>query len=275
MTSDSSQPEPLAAVAPVVAPTPPRARDKARIRFSKGGDLRLVSHRDLLKCFERVLRRAELPIHHSQGFHPMPRMVLAQSLGLGIIGHSEVLELEFDEPVEPADLQRRLIAQMPPGLRILSVGRIPVKSSAQVRRAGYRVTVPGERAAETARRIDALLEAKELWVERTRPAARRFDLRPLVSELRLSDQTFEMLLWVTPNGAARPDEVLTLLGLGDLVEAGVPLERHVLELHDETHDSGPVPEVAAPSQGAAGPRQAADKPVRPTALVSGPMNFDT
>ena len=257
-----------------VAPRP-RACDKARIRFSKGGDLRLVSHRDLLKCFERVLRRAQLPVHHSQGFHPMPRMVFAQSLGLGIIGLSEVLELEFDEPVEPDDLQRRLAAQMPPGLQILAVKRIPVKSSAQVRRAGYRVAPPTARVWEIEPRIDTLLQTPELWVERTRPSPRRFDLRPLISQLSLHDHALEMLLWVTPTGAARPDEVLTLLGLGDLVENGVPLERHILELHDETHDPGPVPEVHAISQPAAGTRPAADTAVRPTALVAGPMNFDT
>jgi radical SAM-linked protein len=270
MVSDRSQTDLLSPAA-----DRPRACDKARIRFAKGGHLRLVSHRDLLKCFERVLRRAELPVHHSQGFHPMPRMVFAMSLGLGIIGLSEVLELEFDGPVEPDDLARRLAAQMPPGLEILSVQRIAVKASAQVRRAGYRVSVPGERAAELAPRIDTLLSTPELWVERTRPAARRFDLRPFISELCLNDQTLEMMLWVTPNGAARPDEVLALLGLGDLAEGGVPLERHVLELHDETHDPGPVPEALANCRPGAGPRTAADKTVRPTALVAGPMSFDT
>jgi radical SAM-linked protein len=269
MASDTPHTEPLPGT------QRPRACDKARIRFSKGGNLRLVSHRDLLKCFERVLRRAKLPVHHSQGFHPMPRMVFAQSLGLGIIGSSEVLELEFDEPVEPDDLQRRLAAQMPPGLQILAVRRIPVKASAQVRRAGYRVTIPGARLAAIGPRIDVLLQTSELWIERIRPTARRFDLRPLISQVRLNDHALEMLLWVTPTGAARPDEVLTLLGLGDLVENGVPLERHILELHDETHDPGPVPEVHTINQPEKGKRLTADPGVRPTALVAGPMNFDT
>jgi radical SAM-linked protein len=259
----------------------PRASDKARIRFRKDGDLRFVSHRDLMKCFERVLRRAHLPVHATQGFHPMPRMIFAMSLGLGILGAEEILELEFDEPIEPGEVQRRLAAQMPPGLEILDVQRIDVKSSARVRRTGYRARIPAERAAELPARIDGLLTARELWVERTRPAPRRFDLRPLLSELRVNDQMIEMLLWVTPHGAARPDEVLGLLGLGDLVEAGVPLERHRLELCDEIHDPGLIAEA---NQGgprhepqdhpAAGPRDA-DRPARPTALVSGPLSFDS
>jgi radical SAM-linked protein len=277
MASDSPQTEKLS---PVKAA---RACDKARLRFSKGGNLRFVSHRDLMKCFERILRRAELPVHQSQGFHPMPRMVFAMSLGLGILGTSEVLELEFDEPMEPAELQRRLEAQMPRGLVILSVRRIAVGASARVRRAGYRVAVPPALARELPARIEELLVAKALWVERTRPAPRRLDLRPYLSELRLSDtengMELEMLLWVTPNGAARPDEILGLLHLSELVDSGVPVERHVLELHDEIQDPGPLPEILASRQLALPrpehQREPAETAARPTALISGPLSFDS
>jgi radical SAM-linked protein len=219
--------------APLPAAACPRACDKVRVRFHKGGGLRLVSHRDLMKCFERILRRACLPVHVTQGFHPLPRMVFAQSLGLGIVGLEEVLELEFTQPVDPDDVRRRLDLQMPPGLEILSVRRIAVSSSAQVRRAGYRIRVPAERQAGLSDRIEGLLVSQESWIERTRPTPRRLNIQPFLSELRLNEDQLEMLLWVTPNGAARPGEVLALLGLGDLAQSGVPLERHILEIHDE------------------------------------------
>ena len=73
------------AMAPDTTPTPaytpsgrepPDVRDKIRIRFRKGGDLRLLSHHDLMRSFERMLRRAALPLRNSQGFHPKPRLVL-------------------------------------------------------------------------------------------------------------------------------------------------------------------------------------------------------
>jgi radical SAM-linked protein len=141
--------------------------------------------------------------------------------------------LEFSEPIEPDDVSRRLTAQMPPGLEIDSVRRIALNCTAQVRRAGYRVAVPAERSQELSQHIEQLLATKECWVERTRPSPRRLNLRPFISELRINDGRLEMLLWVTPNGAARPGELLDLLGLGDLAQSGVPLERHVLELDDE------------------------------------------
>src|SRR5580700_3488370 len=65
------------------APGAEPVRDKVRIRFRKGGDLRLVSHHDLMHVFERMFRRATLPFHSTEGFNPKPRMAFALSLALG------------------------------------------------------------------------------------------------------------------------------------------------------------------------------------------------
>jgi hypothetical protein len=59
------------------------------------------------------------------------------------------------------------------------------------------------------------------------------NLRPFFQEIRISSDAVEMDLWVTPYGTARPDEVLTLLGLNDLLDQGMILERTELELEDE------------------------------------------
>src|SRR5262245_30862643 len=82
---------------PKPAPRPAAPVDKVRLRFRKTGPLRLLSHHDLLRCFERLLRRAGLPVHRTHGFHPHPRLVFALSLPLGVVGCEEVAELELDE----------------------------------------------------------------------------------------------------------------------------------------------------------------------------------
>src|SRR5262249_58207632 len=69
--------------------------DKIRFRFAKTGDLRFVSHLDLMRCLERMLRRAAVPFKSTACFHPTPRLVLALSLPLGVAGRNEVLELEL------------------------------------------------------------------------------------------------------------------------------------------------------------------------------------
>src|SRR5262245_11828122 len=117
------------------------ALDKARIRFRKSGDLRLVSHLDLLRSLERMLRRAAIPFRMTEGFHPTPRLVSALSLPLGVIGHSEVAELELTEEVEPDEILRRLREQAPPGIEFLSAKRIPIKTTARPRRAVYRIAI--------------------------------------------------------------------------------------------------------------------------------------
>ena len=208
-------------------------RDKVRIRFRKGGELRLVSHHDLMRCFERMLRRSGLPFHSTEGFNPKPRLIFALSLGLGIVGCEEVVELELDETLSAEEIQSRLAAQAPSGLEIIDVRRIDPKAGAQVRRVGYRITIPGELRLELAERITAILAAPHCWVERARPQPRQLDIRGYVRDLRLQEDDLEMDLVVTPQGTARPDEILRVLGLEDLLANGAVLERRRLEIDDE------------------------------------------
>lgn len=214
--------------------------DKIRLRFRKDGTLRLLSHHDLMRTFERMLRRADLPFSSSQGFHPKPRIIFALSLPLGVIGLEEVAELELATVLPTEEISDRLRRQAPPGLTILSVQRVPPRTQAQVRRLCYRLAVPEDVHATLQRRIAEVLASAECVVERTRPpGGRRVDLRPFLSDLRLVEDRsrkatlLEMELWLLPAGTARPEELLTLLGLQHLLDAGVVLERARLELHDE------------------------------------------
>jgi radical SAM-linked protein len=223
------------------------AQEKVRIRFQKRGDLRLVSHHDLLRCFERMLRRAQLPYCSTKGFNPKPRLVFALSLGLGIIGLDEVVELELDAPV--ADVQERLQKQAPAGLVIMSVKSIPPRLTAQVRSVTYGIPIPPLERDAAERRIESLLNSSECRVQRTRPEPRSVDIRPYLRELRILHDVLEIRTWVTPYGTARPDEVLSLLGLGDLLAQGAVLERTALELIDESAPvgtSGDEPVSGAP-----------------------------
>jgi radical SAM-linked protein len=222
-----------------------------RIRFRKDGPLRLLSHHDLMRCLERMLRRAALPVRQSKGFHPKPRVVFALSLPLGVVGCEEVVELELDEILPVEAVQERLVRQAPPGLTILSLRRIDFRTTARVHSLTYRIALPADRAAEAARRAVEMLAAKECWAERARPAPRRVDLRPWILSVRLTGGVpsteysvlstqyspparLEIDLCLTPAGTARPEEVLAALGLSELLEAGAVLERSRLALADET-----------------------------------------
>jgi radical SAM-linked protein len=278
MQSESQEAAPGAPATPDASST----RAKYRIRFRKAGELRLVSHHDLMHCFERMFRRAALPVARSRGFNPRPRLWFAQSLALGVVGLNEVLELELTEAIAPEDVERRLGDQCPPGLAILTVKSIDIRAAAHVRRARFRLPLAAP-ILDLSQRCGEFLSAEHHWIERTRPNRRRIDLRPFVAALEPGDSELGMTLWITPHGAARPEEVVEALGLHALIEAGAVLERVELELADEITDDVPMPAglPARPSTEEL-PKEESDErtasgpsAVRPTAIITGPLSFDS
>jgi radical SAM-linked protein len=237
--------------------------DKVRIRFRKDGDLRFVSHHDLMRAFERMLRRASLPFRSTEGFHPQPRLVFALSLPLGVSGLAEVLEIEWTETVEPDVALSRLNEQSPPGIEFLSAKRIDVKQTARVRRAIYRLAVPIAEIESLRNRCAKIAAAGALWVDRERPRPQQVNIRPYVNSLQCGPDHLEIDLWVTPEGSARADELVRELQLNHLLDAGTVLERIFLEIKDEID---PATASAAPALPSLEDRAAMVRPLSKPAL---------
>jgi radical SAM-linked protein len=206
---------------------------KLRFRFRKAGDLRFLSHHDLMRVFERMLRRAELPFRSTEGFHPKPKMAFASALALGIIGHQEVIEIEFDGELDAHVVLRQLAAQSPDGLELYAVRAIEFKKPAQVSRAVYSVRMTAEQLANAPRRLAEIMAQPQCWVERAKPQARRIEIRSFLRRLDVSGDSLTMEFEVTPNGTARPEDILRLLGLENEIMNGSVLERTLLEIQDE------------------------------------------
>src|SRR5262245_1778906 len=77
---------------------------RVRVRFRKEGDLRFLGHHDLMNCFERMFRRAQLTLLTTRGFNPHPRMTFALSLALGIVGKREVVEVDLADPLSADEI---------------------------------------------------------------------------------------------------------------------------------------------------------------------------
>jgi radical SAM-linked protein len=233
----------------IEAPRPPQtpgAIDKIRLVFRKDGSLRWLSHHDLLRTFERLLRRANLPVHHSGGFHPHARLVFALSLPLGVVGLAEIVDIEMDEVLPPVQVLERIRAQCPPGLYVLEAQSVPVRASLRVQGLCYGLDLPPERVAVVQARVAEVLAAAECVIERTRPPRRMLDIRPFLRNIRLDpiNARLEIDLYLQDTGTARPDEVLALLHLSDLLDAGILLERVRLDLDTSftaPTDSSPPP----------------------------------
>jgi radical SAM-linked protein len=205
-------------------------RQRVRIRFSKQGDLRLISHKDLLRAMERLFRRAGLNLSMSEGFHPKPRMSFPSALAVGIAGDDEVMELELAEMTTADAVREALVPHLPPGLGIKHVEIMPEGAKkAAVRSVIFEVRLPAQCLAEAARGIERLLAAESFVAAREEGKA-PIDLRPYIEELSLVDDSLRMRLVVTPLGSARPREVLEAIGLADVESLGFQLARTAVEL---------------------------------------------
>ena len=198
-------------------------RQRIRLRFAKGEPLKYISHLDLARTWERVFRRAGLPVAHSQGFNPRPRMQIAAALPVGVTGRGEYLDLWLTETLNAEDLGARLELCLPPGLEVLAVGETELRGpalQAQVRAAEYRVEVQSLEPTEAVQsRVQALLEAPSILRQRQHKGKlQTYDLRPLIQSVTVEpgeagEHILTMRLQASPAGAGRPDEVLQALGL--------------------------------------------------------------
>jgi len=189
---------------------------RIRVRFQKCGDLAAISHLDLMRAFERALRRTELPLRMTEGFNPRPRMSFPAALGVGIEGLDEVMEFDLSDWAALAEIERRLRAQLPPGLNLLSVELAEPHRAALAREVAYRIT-PRPDLKDDARiaapALAELLARAEISVERLRKAKhKKVNLRPLIFSLDREGGDIVARFRAGPEGSAHPEEILAALG---------------------------------------------------------------
>ena len=130
---------------------------RVRITFTKEGALRYLGHLDVVRLWERALRRAKLPLAYTLGFTPHPRLIVAAPLALGVTSEAELMDVYLREALPPETLAARAGAQLPEGCRVVAADALPVEGpavSALTRWAAYTVLASaGETAAPADRRM--------------------------------------------------------------------------------------------------------------------------
>src|SRR5919112_3633168 len=154
-------------------PAPPTVQ-RIRVRFAKRGRLRFLSHRDVARSVERAVRRAAIPVAHSHGFSPHPRLSWIGAAPTGAASEAEYLEIGLTRPLDPADLAAALDAALPDGLDILAAAVAEGRPLAErIDASEWRVELPGVDPAELSRAVAALEAAEAVVVERVTPSGRR------------------------------------------------------------------------------------------------------
>ena len=179
---------------------------KVRIKFSKYGAMRFVGHLDMLRFFQKALRRAGVEVAYSGGFSPHPLISFAAPLGLGLSSRAEYFDVELASP-DPHDIKTRLAAQMVPGVEIISVTVLPegaAKAMASVFAAAY--TVSFKKTAplplDWISQFEAFLRLPEIsYLKITKKVERMMNLAPLIYESRINAENRAIYLLVNASSA--------------------------------------------------------------------------
>lgn len=187
---------------------------KCAIQFEKAGRARYFSHHDLMRLFERGLRRADLPVRMTEGFNPRPRLVFPHPLGLGVASVCEEIEIEL-AVFRPLDtILETLRPEVEPTLKLRRIVPLPgVRKGRIVRSCMYRLSGWEDPAVAALREaVGALLAAESLEVERGHGKKRRaLDIRPYLADLEVDGAGCLLTLHHTQQGAGRADEIAALL----------------------------------------------------------------
>jgi len=197
---------------------------RLRLTFARGDEGRELSHREIMRALEQAMREAALPLAYSEGHRHTAQISIGAPLPLGVTSACELADIFLSERMEPARFAAALREALPPGLEALSAQEVGLDLPAlqtQLRWTEYEVDVPrGGRSVEDIRHaISDILAARSLpWQHRRETKVLRYDLRPLVLELRLDAEGEEayrlvMRLRIDRERSGRADQVVAALGL--------------------------------------------------------------
>lgn len=203
---------------------------KLRLRFEKHGAVRYIGHLDVMRYFQKTIRRAEIDVAYTKGFSPHQIMTFAAPLGVGIESNGEYMDIEVHSMTTCEDIKNRINAASVPGIQIRSVRILPdtaENAMASVAAAEYTVSFKEGRApsVDIAGAVEAFLQKKSVIITKaTKKGTRDFDLRPGVYVLEWNGQNLHMLLNASSGNNIKPVQVMEAM----LAEYGESLPENAL-----------------------------------------------
>ena len=170
---------------------------RMRLRFSKTGVMRYLSHLELITVFTRAVSRGGVPILFSLGFHPHPRFSFGTATSVGVESQAEYMDMFVVSGISSRELQERLNAVLPDGLRILESDEIEAKSpsiSTLIDATRYRITIDNANPDELQKRCVHFLSRDSFAIVRTKKGqTQTVDLRNETISLSANHQALELV----------------------------------------------------------------------------------
>lgn len=187
---------------------------KVRIQFSRHGVMKFIGHLDIMRYFQKAMRRAEVDIAYTTGFSPHQIMSFAAPLGIGLESDGEYMDIEVNSHNGAKQMQESLNRVMAEGIEILSVRALPqhVKNAmASVAAAGYLVRFqPGYEPDFPYREaLQKFYEKQSIpFVKTTKKRELELDLKPAIYELCMREDAIHMLVDASSAGNIKPAMVM-------------------------------------------------------------------
>lgn len=191
---------------------------KVRIKFSKTGALVYIGHLDVMRYFQKLFRRADIPISYSEGFSPHQILSFSHPLPLGMESEGEYADIELNSEIATNEAINRMKDESVPEIEILSFKQLPDKcenAMASVRAARYTVEFieqcPFDNLSEA---ISCLMDKESIVVlKTTKKSTKEEDIRPYIYELYINDDNkIEMLISSGSIHNLKPELVMKAMG---------------------------------------------------------------
>ena len=170
-------------------------RKKFRLRFTKKGEVRFISHLELAHLFYRATKRADLSPCHTEGFHPMPKIIFEKALPVGVESRAEIVDMELEGRIIPGEVMERLNRTLPQGIEIIEAKEVPLSSSSSslLNRSVYWILLDHLLSKEeTTLRLKKALEKKEFLILQERKGKKRsVDILPLIERMNIKEGEHE------------------------------------------------------------------------------------
>ena len=194
-----------------------------RLKFTKGNEVKYISHLDLMRVFQRAIRRTGIPISYSVGFNPHQEISFGAPLSLGVTSEAEYVDIKLAEAMEVGEIKQRLNSSLPDGIRILDgvrLGESPKSAMSVVTHAKYKIRVNIENVAPEAlkKSMEAFLAQASIKVMKEQPKKgfelKEIDIRPMIVTMKLHESEasvhiLDCLLLSGSRGNLKPELLMT------------------------------------------------------------------
>jgi radical SAM-linked protein len=190
---------------------------KVRIKFAKSGVMVYIGHLDLLRYFQKSMRRAQIDIKYSEGFSPHQIMSFAAPLGVGVISNGEYMDVELNSSEGKASFIDSLNEVMVPGVKILNAVVLPDKAKnamSSVAAASYRIVRKdgGKIPEEVISSADVFIGQNEIMITKeTKKNVMELDIKPHIYQFGIDSEEISLKVDASSAGNIKPMLVVEAL----------------------------------------------------------------